>query len=93
MTINEPCPCPDCLKFKQYETQTSIKKSQDILDNIKPLLTLLDKSQINANLIKLDRINCYQAKEAHSAHIIASAIQYCTTDVMSIDNQTMFKFH
>ena len=35
---------------------------------------------------------CYQAKEAHSAYIIAYAIQYCTTDVMNIGNQTMFIF-
>ena len=28
MTIKEPWPCPDCLKFKQYKTQTSIKKNK-----------------------------------------------------------------
>ena len=81
-----------CLRFKQYETQTSIKKSQNILNTVKPLLHRLDDPQINADQLKLNKMTCDQAKEAHSAYIIAFATQYCTEDVMSIGNQTMFIF-
>ena len=59
---------------------------------MKPLLHRLDDPQINADQLKLNKMTCDQAKEAHSAYIIAFATQYCTEDVMSIGNQTMFIF-
>ena len=72
------------IQFKQHATKTSIKQSQEIWEAVQPFLHLLDDPIISAAITKLDKMVCDQAREAQSAHILATAIHLCTKDILTI---------